>query len=165
MQKLLVEINNHNTTKVEHPAVGTISNIVPIELILVYFTHRIINNYQYLTKYFPTPGSVLALNASIDAPCPEKCRPKEHKDWIYCWIEKLQNKKNDLFLKDFTIGCFCNIYRFFSLSYFLLQNKSYLKVQCCTGCPKKIMTRLQVAAWAPGINRTLNLYFILFSLI
>jgi len=29
-------------------------------------------------------GSVLALNASIDAPCPEKCRPKEHKDWIYC---------------------------------------------------------------------------------
>lgn len=29
-------------------------------------------------------GSVLSLNASIDAECPEKCRPKEHKDWIYC---------------------------------------------------------------------------------
>ena len=29
-------------------------------------------------------GSVLALNASIDEPCPEKCRPKNHKDWILC---------------------------------------------------------------------------------
>jgi hypothetical protein len=29
-------------------------------------------------------GSVLSLNASIDAECPEKCRPKEHRDWIYC---------------------------------------------------------------------------------
>jgi len=29
-------------------------------------------------------GSVLSLNASIDAECPEKCRPKEHKDWLYC---------------------------------------------------------------------------------
>jgi len=45
------------------------------------------------TRPFPTQrkagignyvGSVLSLNASIKSPCPEKCRPKDHKDWIYC---------------------------------------------------------------------------------
>ena len=33
-------------------------------------------------------GSVVSLNSSIGFDeggiCPEKCRPKDHKDWIYC---------------------------------------------------------------------------------
>ena len=33
-------------------------------------------------------GSVVAVNATLEAvkgsECPVKCRPKKHKDWIYC---------------------------------------------------------------------------------
>ena len=34
-------------------------------------------------------GSVVSLNSSIGLTgeggiCPEKCRPKDHKDWLYC---------------------------------------------------------------------------------
>ena len=34
-------------------------------------------------------GSVVSLNSSIGLSgeggiCPEKCRPKDHKDWLYC---------------------------------------------------------------------------------
>ena len=33
-------------------------------------------------------GSVISLNQSVgfdsENYCPEKCRPKKHKDWVYC---------------------------------------------------------------------------------
>ena len=37
-------------------------------------------------------GSVISLNQSVGFDssnyCPEKCRPKNHKDWVYCWNNK-----------------------------------------------------------------------------
>ena len=28
----------------------------------------------------------MAINSSTDAECPEKCRPRNHLDWITCWV-------------------------------------------------------------------------------
>lgn len=41
-------------------------------------------------------GSVISYNSSISLDeggiCPEKCRPKTHPDWIYCWLDVLLHK-------------------------------------------------------------------------
>jgi len=29
-------------------------------------------------------GSVVSLNNTINLPCPAKCRPKQHQDWLLC---------------------------------------------------------------------------------
>ena len=54
-------------------------------------------------------GSVISLNQSVGFDssnyCPEKCRPKNHKDWVYCWNNRKNLQKLHWTIRGHTYAC------------------------------------------------------------